>query len=109
MLRLPVSVYTKVPGALSLSNGASLYFENLFNALKHTGQPPVDCTPIHFQFRSMHLTQIHPNDALLTSESQPSQALAESRRLWILKNAPSDYHRIYLTVVDHLHLGIRTH
>lgn len=32
MLRL--SVYTRVPGALSLSNGTSLYFDNLFNALK---------------------------------------------------------------------------
>ena len=104
-----LSVYTRVPGALSLSNGTSLRFENLFNALKHTGQPPVDCTRIHFQFRSMHFTQIRPNDALLTSESQPSQALVENRRLWILKNAPSDYQRIYPTVVDHLHLGIRTH
>ena len=53
-----------------------------------------------------YATQVHPNDAL-ASESQPLQALAESRRLWILKNAPSDYQKIYSLVRDQLRLGIR--
>ena len=54
----------------------------------------------------MYFTEVHPNDGL-ASESQQSQALAESRRLWILENAPSDYQRMYPSVRDQLRLGIR--
>jgi hypothetical protein len=78
-------------------------------------------TPVHFQFESLpaalshhrlpgppydgestaplHIlpTQVHPNDGL-ASESQPPHDLAESRRIWILENAPSEYWRIYSSV-----------
>ena len=52
---------------------------------------------VHFHFRSKYFPQVRPNDTV-ASEFQPSQALAESRRLWISKNAPSDYQRIYSSV-----------
>ena len=53
----------------------------------------------------MYFIEVHPEDAQ-SSEPQPPQDLAESRRLWILMNAPSDYQRIYSSVRDQLHLGI---
>ena len=69
-----------------------------FNPISMHPNPSRFHSPIvHFHFRSKYFPQVRPNDTV-ASELQPSQALAESRRLWILKNAPSDYQRIYSSV-----------
>ncbi|KAN0141031.1 hypothetical protein V8E53_000787 [Lactarius tabidus] len=80
--------------APGLYQRTSYPFESLPAALSHhrLPGPPYDgesTAPLHIL-----PTQVHPNDGL-ASESQPPHDLAESRRIWILENAPSEYWRIY--------------